>query len=479
MKFENYSPAAPGRALPAAKTLMKTFLVFMGIGASFTSGAQAITEIITDFNGYWKSANASNAVKPNNSHNLLAFSYNGTRYSTGVNDAVLVANGQSFVQADFWSMPVMAITGAINGNTKVGFGALYDGVYNGPSNPAPEHGIASYLIDGVKGLNIGTCIANLPVGNLTFAIQGMQPSAIGDGIPDIIVTQIADPSGSSFDRYEFRDASGVRVGNYKDIVFTNIPVVGTWTADFYSANTNPLTLAGGFTQTDRPYRLWAADLSEFGITPENYNQIRGFNIGLCGNSDVAFVAYNNKSLAFQQPLPVRFHYFTGNMQGDVVNLNWQTSAEQDADVFIVERSGDGVDYKTIGQVKAKNLQSTNNYSFTDADPLKGGNIYRLKQLDAGGTFRYSNLVRISHEVTTTGLQVFPNPARSQITVRHDAFLQPAVIRIFNANGLLVKEQAVAKQVSQSAVRLENLPKGNYLLVLAQGAKKSSSMLTVY
>src|SRR4029078_715436 len=58
---------------------------------------------------------------------------------------------------------------------------------------------------------------------------------------------------------------------------------------------NPLTLQAGFTQTDRPIRMWAADFSVFGINSSNINQIAYFKIRLNGNSDVAFVAYNNKT----------------------------------------------------------------------------------------------------------------------------------------------------------------------------------------
>src|SRR5688500_9704293 len=128
--------------------------------------AQAVTEVITDYGGYWKSGNtAINPIKPDNSHNLIAFSYNGIRYSTGVNDQLLQNKGLSFVADDFKALPVSSITGTINGNTKIGLGAMYDGVFNG-SNPnnKPERNLPKYLSDGLNGLDLGTCIANLPVG---------------------------------------------------------------------------------------------------------------------------------------------------------------------------------------------------------------------------------------------------------------------------------------------------------------------------
>src|SRR5690242_2143457 len=85
--------------------------------------AQSVTEIITDYGGFWKSgAVAINPVKPDNSHNLLAFTYNGTRYSTGANDALLRQNNMTFSKAGFRALPVSTITGAVNSNTKIGLG---------------------------------------------------------------------------------------------------------------------------------------------------------------------------------------------------------------------------------------------------------------------------------------------------------------------------------------------------------------------
>ncbi|RYG53648.1 MAG: hypothetical protein EOO01_03810, partial [Chitinophagaceae bacterium] len=267
-------------------------------------GQQAISGIVTDYNTYWKSSVSSvNSVKPNNSHNLLAFTYNGTQYSTGVNDGALTSNAQTFVEGDFWSLPLAGYTGTINSNTKVGLGEMYDGVHNGKGSTNYANTISNYLNDGIKGLDLGTCVANLPAGNLTFLVSNIRAANIGDGIPDIIVTQVADPSGSA-DQYAFVNANGVVIGQTKAVSFGSIPAVGNWTADFYEASTNPMTLTSGFTNTDRPLRLWAADLSDFGITQANFADIKNFKISLSGNSDVAFVAYNNKTRNIAKVLPV-------------------------------------------------------------------------------------------------------------------------------------------------------------------------------
>ncbi len=281
------------------------FKTVVGIAACLllasAAGAQSVNEIITTYNGYWKTGvGAVNPVKPDHRHDLLAFKFNGVRYSTGVADALLETHGDSFVPGVFRALPMHNINGVPNSNTKVGLGALIDGVFNGRGAVAPSRSLAQYLVDGVNGLDIGTCVANLPAGTMFMPVTQVQVENIGDGVPDILVTQIADPS-NQYDRYEFTDINGQRVGNYVDIVLTNITPVGNWTADFYEA-TGSTILGSSFTQTDRPLRLWAADFSAFGINASNIQDIAYFKITLNGNSDIAFVAYNTTTVTVEQVL---------------------------------------------------------------------------------------------------------------------------------------------------------------------------------
>lgn len=424
---------------------------------------QAVSSIITDYNGWFKtSASSPNATKPANHHNLLAFSYNGVQYSTGANDYLLNSRGETFSAQDFWALPVEGFTGNINGNTKVGLGQMADGVHNGPSAVPPTNNIALYLTDGTKGLDLGTCIANLPAGAMTFHVFNINPASIGDGIPDILVTQIADPSGSS-DRYEFINSSNVRVGNYKDIVFTNITPVGTWTADFYEASKNPMTLTAGYTNTDRPLRLWAADLSEFGITAANYQDISKFKINLSGNSDVAFAAYNNLSIQITNPLAVKLTNFSGKLENKSVDLTWITQTETDNESFTIERGTDGSNFSSIGKVNgAGNSIVMKRYSFTDAHPESGNNYYRLKMTSIEGEVTYSSVILIRNSAAHN-ISVFPNPASGELNVQHPQARGSEEIRIINSSGLTVARKWPAPNSVKTRIELGKMTPGVYYL----------------
>lgn len=454
-------------------TLFFTFLLGC-ICLSIKGQSQSVTSIITDYKGFWKSSASSvNSIKPDNSHNLLAFTFNGTQYSTGINDDLLRTRNENFITTDFWSLPVAGLSGTVNGNTKIGLGAMYDGVYNGASNTPPENNLAKYLTDGSKGLDLGTCVANLPNGTLSFNVFNLKASSIGDGIPDILITQVADPTGNSYDRYEFVDEAGVRIGNYKDIVFTSITPVGDWVADFYEASKNPMTLAGGYTQTERPIRLWAADLSEFGINGANLSRVKNFRINLCGNSDVAFVAYNHQSIAMAIILPFQSVELKGKTEGGKSLLSWVIKTDEQNGEIFVEKSNDKINFQTISGLALSKKTLVGNY--TDQSSGTEG-YYRLKVVSGNGETAYSNIILIK-SVADQKPKVFPNPAVGRFTITN----LPAggsKMQLYNASGMLLQQKSYSTSDTQVEFDVTGYSSGTYYLKLPEAKFSSAHRIVI-
>ena len=463
----------PKLVLRLTACILSSSFIFLTAEKVNAQATQTVTEIITSYNTYFKSSTtAINPVKPDNSHNLLAFTYDGTRYSTGVNDATLTSHGDVFVPEMFKSLPISSISGAITSNTKLALGQLYDGVDNGASNPAPTNSLVLYLTDGLQGLNLGTGIANLPKGDLLFNISNLNPAVIGDGIPDILITQIADPS-AGVDQYEFTDASNQTVGTIKSISFSGVDVVANWTADFYEASTNPATLGPGFTKTDRPLRLWAADLSFFGITLANYASIKHFIIHLNGNSDLAFVAYNTKAVLV---LPVGITSFTSMVSGNDIQLSWQTATESNSGYFEIESSTDGNQFNELGIVNAAGNSSSNiQYSFEDRNIQSGVHYYRLKQFDKDGKFTYSRIIKqvAFGEKSELSVSVYPNPAINNVIVTHATSAKGDVLNLYNSSGKLLFTKSISPGTTQTNVNVSTYPKGTYIFQLNSSRNEAS------
>ncbi len=113
-------------------------------------------------------------------------------------------------------------------------------------------------------------------------------------------------------------------------------------------------------------------------------------------------------------LPVDFIFFTGKINNNMLNLNWQVSNEINVKKYDVERSFNGTNFTAIASIAAERL---NNYSYNvNADEIKGRRVYyRIKNIDNNGKFTYSEIFTI-HLPLNTKFTVYPNPAKDFIRI---------------------------------------------------------------
>ena len=107
--------------------------------------------------------------------------------------------------------------------------------------------------------------------------------------------------------------------------------------------------------------------------------------------------------------------FRAFMAGNTVALAWNASAESQADVFEVERSADGVQFSSVGQVAVTGHPGLQPYSFTDASPLNGTGYYRLKHINAGSQYGYSGIIPVKTE-HAKDFDFFVNPPGRELQV---------------------------------------------------------------
>ncbi|MCW3092383.1 MAG: hypothetical protein JWP81_3452 [Ferruginibacter sp.] len=267
-----------------------------------------LSAIITDFAGYWPTTTVSNnLVAPDNSHDLLSFTYNGITYSTGVNNSILTGQGVSFTPGNFRSLPVANITGTNTASST--FLAMAHKV-DGSAAVANASAVANVTVrdvmtDGVNGLNMGTGVTNLPSSAIMdFDIHIINPAKILDAEPDILITQIADPVMGN-DVFQFVNAAGATVGNSITQDMTLLTKLGTYTLDLFTLSPGaPFNSAMGFgvsvnppgVSTTRNIRMAGFKLSDFGITLANYTQVAALKITPSGTSDYAFIAFNANAI---------------------------------------------------------------------------------------------------------------------------------------------------------------------------------------
>ncbi len=158
--------------------------------------------------------------------------------------------------------------------------------------------------------------------------------------------------------------------------------------------------------------------------------------------------------------------FDGKELGSSVVLNWTTAFEKNTKYFVVERSGNAINYDSVGTVATQGTSFTqNNYSFTDQQP---GNVnyYRVKIVDASGKYVFSKVVNLNIAVPIQQMLVLTNPFTNSIKLR---FLQPintkATINLYDVTGKLLLSKEFIKPSEFISLDLSglNLSKGTYLL----------------
>jgi hypothetical protein len=161
-------------------------------------------------------------------------------------------------------------------------------------------------------------------------------------------------------------------------------------------------------------------------------------------------------------LPVTFVSFTGKHLDNKILLQWITASESNSSHFEIERSMDGVNFSTIGTVRAAG-NSRQHITYNFATLAVQGNVhwYRLKQVDKDGKFIYSAIIVIRMNNDQSVL-LLPNPVANSLQLRGVAINAP--LRIYNAWGSLV----LAAKWNGLSVNVSSLPAGNYSLQIQQG-----------
>ena len=273
-----------------------------------------------------------------------------------------------------------------------GYGRIFDF-----SNSTADAGI--YVLNNCLNFypngNVGTC---------PYFVDGNYYliTLVRDGVTNIIKIYV---NGTVFSTYN--DASGT----YKPATSTT-PII-------FFRDDNPVPCE------DRP-----GDVKYISVSPV-----------VSSDANVASVFANICSVI---ALPVTIVSFdVTKINSTNVLLNWKASQETGIASYIVERSNDGINFETIGQVRATGTSSSiQDYRFTDASPVKGINYYRLKIVDRSNSDKYSVVKNIKNS-GSTDIAIYPTPVKNILKINIDA--------ISAGKGLMIISDASGKQLNNSTI----------------------------
>jgi hypothetical protein len=192
------------------------------------------------------------------------------------------------------------------------------------------------------------------------------------------------------------------------------------------------------------------------------------------NDGYPYLAWQNPD---GSPMPVELISFTAIPDNKGVQLSWTTATEVNNYGFEIEKGGMKdelgiMNWEKIGFVDGHgSTNAPKSYTFVDGS-AKGFIVYRLKQIDHDGYFKYSHHIEVTvyTPVSVKLLQNYPNPFNPVTQIRYQMVASgPVSLKIFD---LLGREVAILvhelKDAGIYTARFDatQLPAGMYVYELS-------------
>jgi hypothetical protein len=166
-----------------------------------------------------------------------------------------------------------------------------------------------------------------------------------------------------------------------------------------------------------------------GVTAANWLTFAKFKVAACGDTTITLNMPTARRIRFLDDtsivgvgyqvdldsvlitstsgtVAVKFSGISANLNNNIVRVSWSDATEINTSSFEVQRSTDGVNFTTIGSLKATNASS---YAMFDNSPSAGTNFYRIRSIGNNGSLIYSTIVRINAAYKEQGIAIAPNP----------------------------------------------------------------------
>jgi len=218
--------------------------------------------------------------------------------------------------------------------------------------------------------------------------------------------------------------------------------------------------------------------------PVNLNDTTRTDIQI--NTDPGSYATDRFMIVFKtvglEKIPFSFSSINTLPDNGNVKINWKTGNENQQGKYVIERSGDGFIFNDLVSINAFNLAS-NEYEWTDYNPLSGNNFYRIKSTDENGKAIYSKTLKVNGSVINP-ITVFPNPASvSNFNLKLVNQLPGTYqVQLLNSNARVFMSKKLENISGNNLVKLDinqSVPRGVYHLVITDPSGEKQAIEVVF
>jgi photosystem II stability/assembly factor-like uncharacterized protein len=180
-------------------------------------------------------------------------------------------------------------------------------------------------------------------------------------------------------------------------------------------------------------------------------------------------------------LPIKLLSFSGSRNNNISTLQWLTASEDPGEAFTVEKSIDGNNFSSIGNVMGKG-SINNQYQWLDTGSTAIV-YYRIKITSANGNYFYSQIIKLeNNNAVNNRIRLMRNPVNNNIPVEIITDKEGAVeLQLIDAGGrsILKKIFNIQRGVNQLSVSLSSaFSKGIYFLKAKASAMERTMRVVV-
>lgn len=161
-------------------------------------------------------------------------------------------------------------------------------------------------------------------------------------------------------------------------------------------------------------------------------------------------------------------------------VSWSTSEENNNEFFVIQKSVDGIEYTTVGQIKgAGSSKEEQHYRYLDFSTGETRVFYRLMQVDFDGITYQTPTVILNrnneNNFIITAMSSTMTDSEFSLTLRSEK-REKVAYKILDLNDQLMKngEAEVVNGVNVISVNIDGLSVGSYQLVI-EGNKEDESV----
>jgi hypothetical protein len=164
-----------------------------------------------------------------------------------------------------------------------------------------------------------------------------------------------------------------------------------------------------------------------------------------------------------------------------VVLNWIMNKQHSYTKATIEKSNNGTNFGTIGQVT---VQGKDFSSFNDNSPETTSAFYRLKMIESSGKITYSTVVYIKADASPVGkIKVFPNVVAADYTnINYTSDRTGAAkIALYDQSGRMVLMQNINVSVGSNTFSVNGLSrfnKGQYIMSVSGNDFKYAQQILI-